>query len=150
MTRHAKLIRSSDFTTCLEKLGLIFWREIVYQLPKWFKSSVWSAKRNGGDSVAVVEVLSVVVQISFAILLSRQQVLLRLKHTLFFNVVVHILYGNVVGHTLNNLIFETREKIENLTQTGFAVLHFECVQNVACDVGFLPCNFPLFFFSNAQ
>jgi hypothetical protein len=30
-----------------------------------------SAKSNGGDSVAAVEVLSVVVQISFAILLSR-------------------------------------------------------------------------------
>jgi len=30
-----------------------------------------SAKSNGGDSVAVVEVLLVVVQISFAILLSR-------------------------------------------------------------------------------
>ena len=41
---------------------------------------------------------------------------------------------------LGLIIDETREKIENLPQTGFAVLHFEYVQNVACDVGFLSCN----------
>ena len=43
VTWHAKLTWSSDFTTkCLEKQGLIFWGEIVYQLSKWSKSSVWN------------------------------------------------------------------------------------------------------------
>jgi hypothetical protein len=53
------------------------------------------------------------------------------------------LYGKRQGDVwykikLGWIIDETREKIENLTQTGFADLHFEGVQNVACDVGFLP------------
>ena len=42
-----KLMWSSDFTTkCLEKLGLIFWKEIIYQLPKFPSEMFHNVKLN--------------------------------------------------------------------------------------------------------